>query len=70
MPKTSRSKKLSEDDPVSTPPAEQTSPTEVEPSLEAIALRAYEIYLARGGAHGNDADDWLQAELDLRANKK
>ncbi|HWN98073.1 MAG TPA: DUF2934 domain-containing protein [Blastocatellia bacterium] len=70
MPKTSRSKKPSEDVPVSAPPAEQTAPAEVEPSLEAIAKRAYEIYLARGGAHGNDTDDWLRAELDLRADKK
>jgi DUF2934 family protein len=32
---------------------------------EEIALRAYEIYLERGKADGNDVDDWLQAEYEL-----
>lgn len=31
-----------------------------------IACRAYDLYLARGCEHGHDADDWLQAERDLR----
>ena len=30
-----------------------------------IAARAYELYLARGGAHGNDWQDWLAAEREL-----
>jgi hypothetical protein len=30
-------------------------------SREQIARRAYEIHLLRGGAHGHDIDDWLQA---------
>jgi hypothetical protein len=33
---------------------------------EQIRLRAYEIYLERGGGDGNDSDDWLQAERELR----
>jgi hypothetical protein len=33
---------------------------------EAIARRAYEIYLDRGGSHGADLDDWLEAERQLR----
>ena len=33
---------------------------------EQIAKRAYEIHLLRGGAHGHDLDDWLQAENELR----
>lgn len=33
------------------------------PSHDEISLRAYEIYLARGG---NDVDNWLQAERELR----
>jgi len=37
------------------------------PTAEAIQLRAYEIYVERGGIHGFDTDDWLQAELDLSA---
>lgn len=31
-----------------------------------IARRAYEIFERRGGAHGADLDDWLQAEQELR----
>jgi hypothetical protein len=34
---------------------------------EKIALRAYEIYQDRGGQHGRDIDDWLQAENDMLA---
>jgi DUF2934 family protein len=37
------------------------------PTEEEIALRAYEIYLERGKTDGNDVDDWLQAEYELRA---
>jgi hypothetical protein len=31
-----------------------------------IARRAYEIFEQRGGGHGRDLDDWLQAEWELR----
>ncbi len=34
---------------------------------EAIAKRAYEKFLTRGGAHGDDLKDWLEAEQELRA---
>ena len=37
-----------------------------EPTNEEIATRAYEIFLMRGGEHGSDLDDWLQAEQELR----
>ncbi len=37
------------------------------PSQEAIAARAYALFLARGGAHGDDWADSLQAEAELRA---
>jgi hypothetical protein len=30
-----------------------------------IAARSYELYLARGGEHGHDEEDWLQAEAEL-----
>jgi hypothetical protein len=33
---------------------------------DAIARRAYEIYMDRGGANGHDIDDWLQAERELQ----
>ena len=29
---------------------------------EAVAKRAYEIFLARDGQHGRDLEDWLLAE--------
>jgi hypothetical protein len=32
-----------------------------------VALRAYEIYQGRGGDHGGDLDDWLQAENEILA---
>jgi len=35
------------------------------PSVEEIRQRAYEIHLERGGVHGRDQEDWLQAEQDL-----
>jgi hypothetical protein len=35
-------------------------------SYEEVARRAYEIYRGRGGSHGLDLEDWLQAERELR----
>ena len=35
------------------------------PTREEIELRAYQIYVERGGAHGQDVDDWLRAEREL-----
>jgi hypothetical protein len=43
------------------------------PTTEEIQLRAYEIYLDRNGAPGNELDDWVQAErqlLEKRGPKK
>ena len=34
---------------------------------EAIQRRAYELHLKRGGAHGRDMDDWLEAEREIQA---
>ena len=41
-------------------------------SWEEIRLRAYEIYLERGGLPGDKLDDWLQAEreVDGRASQR
>jgi len=38
---------------------------ELHPTDEEIGLRAYQIYLERGGADGHDVDDWVQAEREL-----
>ena len=35
------------------------------PTREEIELRAYQIYLDRGGVHGQDVEDWLRAEREL-----
>jgi len=32
---------------------------------EAIAKRAYELYLQRGSVPGHELDDWLEAEAEL-----
>jgi hypothetical protein len=32
---------------------------------EQIAARAYQLFVARGGTHGYDIEDWLQAEREL-----
>ena len=42
------------------------TPAIVMPTHTAIAARAYELFLRRGGAHGADWDDWLAAERELR----
>lgn len=34
---------------------------------DAIAKRAYELFLQRGSTPGNEVDDWLQAETELRS---
>jgi len=36
-----------------------------EQRLDRISARAYEIYDARGGAWGQELDDWLQAERQI-----
>lgn len=35
------------------------------PDVEAIRVRAYHLFLARGGTHGDDLGDWLAAERQL-----
>ena len=39
---------------------------QAEPTIDQIAQRAYEIYQSRGGTDGQDMEDWLQAERELR----
>ena len=36
-----------------------------EPDRQAIEVRAYELYLERGGGDGDDVNDWLRAEQEL-----
>jgi hypothetical protein len=39
------------------------------PSHEQIELRAYEIFLERGGQDGHDLEDWVAAERELNGRK-
>lgn len=39
------------------------------PAYDDIARRAYELYRERGGNEGQDMDDWLRAEAELRARR-
>ena len=32
-----------------------------------IRLRAYQLYVERGGEHGRDLDDWLQAKREFES---
>ena len=40
------------------------------PTREEIKLRAYQIFIERGGADGHDVDDWVQAEQELELSEK
>jgi Protein of unknown function (DUF2934) len=40
------------------------------PSPAEIRQRAFEIHIERGGIHGCDLDDWLQAERELQEKYK
>ncbi len=35
--------------------------------FERIGRRAYELYELRGESHGHDAEDWFEAERQIRA---
>jgi|HubBroStandDraft_4_1064222.scaffolds.fasta_scaffold1153050_1 hypothetical protein len=36
------------------------------PSRDKIARRAHELYRQRGGEQGNDVEDWVRAEKELK----
>lgn len=45
------------------------NPVQARSVEEKIRFRAYLIFEKRGGEHGRDLDDWLQAEAEiLRSN--
>jgi Protein of unknown function (DUF2934) len=46
--------------------AYQSTSMASEPSEHDIRLRAYQRYLERGGGHGQEFDDWVEAERELR----
>lgn len=42
-----------------------SSHTALQPSYDQIAEAAYLRYINRGGSHGADFDDWVEAEREL-----
>jgi hypothetical protein len=53
----------------SAPPKPKASAAR-KPTYEQIQARAYEIFLGRGGARGDELQDWLQAESELASRRK
>jgi hypothetical protein len=49
------------------PLVSERAPESADVPHEHIAVRAYHIYLERGGRSGNDFADWIAAERELRA---
>jgi len=49
----------------SSPAVKNSRPASSVPTREQIALRAYEIYLERGGEPGHELEDWTRAEREL-----
>ena len=45
----------------------ESAPAKAEISREAIARRAYELWVRQGCRHGWDQQHWLEAEKQLRA---
>jgi len=41
-----------------------------EPTQEEIAIRAQEIYIQKGRQDGRDVENWLEAEAQLKAEKR
>ena len=39
---------------------------ELQDFLDQVRKRAYEIFLQRGASYGNDLDDWLRAEKEIK----
>ena len=49
----------------SEPAVRKSRTAKARPTHEEIALRAYQIYLERGGTPGNPMEDWTRAEREL-----
>ena len=50
-----------------TAPQSAGDTTAAVPDRERIAMRAYELYLSRGGSAGGEMEDWLKAEQELNS---
>jgi len=40
------------------------------PDRDRVAMRAYELYLQRGGSGGQELEDWLTAERELTSSAR
>jgi Protein of unknown function (DUF2934) len=49
----------------SSPTEQKTRVAKNQPTQEQIALRAYHIFLERGGVPGHELEDWTEAERQL-----
>jgi hypothetical protein len=49
------------------PRVNTVAPADMSATQERIRRRASEIHQARGGAPGQELDDWLQAEREVKA---
>jgi hypothetical protein len=47
----------------------EAQPGKADPAYDDIARRAYELYQQRGGEGGQEVDDWLRAESELREGR-
>lgn len=56
-----------EDAPPETAPQAVGDTSAASADRERVAMRAYELYLARGGGEGSALDDWLAAEREFTA---
>ena len=50
-------------------PSEGSDDSAHSPTYDEIAEAAYQRYLRRGGTDGQDFDDWLEAERELKARR-
>jgi hypothetical protein len=50
---------------VKTSPASKPAAPELRASQDKIRERAFQLYEGRGSEHGNDAQDWFRAELQI-----
>ena len=65
MPGTSNNSTDEPDVEVPAAPQSAGDTTAAVPDRDRIALRAYELYLARGEAEGDAVEDWLTAEREF-----
>lgn len=66
MPRTNKPANATPDSPKPARSSKNPNSADTLNDADAVARRAYEIYQNRGGNHGADLDDWLEAERQLK----